>query len=135
MTPSIIWGIGVGLVIAVIDAAATVLGTRFSPTEWPIGDIDLLLNVALYSLIGFQVGKATGLIRDAAEGAVLAGFVVSAIGLAFIWLLQPAVGGIESSWDVVEMVARNVAIGGVLGIMAGCFGTRAGQQGRSGGRL
>lgn len=135
MTPSIIWGIGIGLVIAVVDAAAAILGTRFSPTEWPIGDIDLMLNVALYSLIGFQVGKATGLIRDAAEGAVLAGFLVSAIGLAFAWLFQVPNTGIGSTWEVISMVSWNVAMGGVLGIMAGWFGMRAGQSGRSSGRL
>ena len=129
MTPSVVWGIGIGLVIALVDAAATVLADRLNPTEWPIGDIDLVLNVALFSLIGYQVGRATGLVRDAAEGSVLAGFVVSVIGIAFVWLLKPTIGGIESTWEVVETVSRNVAIGGVLGIMAGWFGARAGQDG------
>ena len=131
MAPSVVWGFGVGLIIALVDAVAIFLTARSNPTEWPIGDVDMLLNVVLYALIGFRVGKATGLIRDAAEGAVLAGFVVSAIGVLFLWLLKPAVGGIETPWDVIGIVSQNIAIGGVLGTIMGWLGVRSGQDSAS----
>ena len=56
MAPSIVWGIGVGLIIAVADAVTIILAGSVDPTQWPIDDIDTLVNIALYSLIGFKVG-------------------------------------------------------------------------------
>lgn len=129
MTPSIIWGIGVGLVIALADAVTIFLTARESPPALPISEIDIMINVALYTLIGFRVGKETGLVRDAAEGAVLAGFVVSVVGIGFLGLLKPAVGGIDSSMDIVAIVAQNVALGGLIGIVSGWIGSRTGQDG------
>jgi len=129
VAPSIVWGIGVGLVIALADAVTIFLTARESPPTLPISEIDLMLNVALYTLIGFRVGRATGLVRDAAEGGVLAGFVVSAVGIGFLLLLKPAVGGINSTLDVVAIVAQNVAMGGLIGIVSGWIGSRAGQDG------
>jgi hypothetical protein len=129
VSPSVVWGIGVGLIIGLADALAVFLTARGSPPEWPIDEIDMMINVVLYTLIGFRVGKATGLIRDAAEGCVLAGFVVSAVGLAFLLFLKPAVGGIESTYTVVQLVAQNVALGGLIGIVSGWIGSRTGQDG------
>jgi len=129
VTPSIVWGIGVGLLIALVDAVTTFLTARESPPALPISEINIMLNVALYTLIGFRVGKETGLVRDAAEGAVLAGFVVSAIGIGFLLLLKPAVGGIDSNMDMVAIVAQNVALGGLIGIVSGWMGSRVGQEG------
>ena len=129
MTPSIVWGIGVGLLIALVDAVTTFLTARESPPALPISEINIMLNVALYTLIGFRVGKETGLVRDAAEGTVLAGFVVSAIGIGFLLLLKPAVGGIDSTMDMVAILAQNVALGGLIGIVSGWMGSRVGQEG------
>ena len=129
MSPSIVWGLGVGLVIALADAVTIFLTARPAPPEFPISEIDIMINVALYTLIGFRVGRATGLVRDAAESTVLAGFVVSAIGIAFLTLLRPAVGGIDSTSDVVAIVAQNVALGGLIGIVSGWLGSRVSQDG------
>lgn len=131
MPPSVRWGIGIGLVIALVDAVTTFLIARPSPPEWPITEINIMLNVMLYTMIGFRIGKATGLVRDAAEGCVLAGFVVSAIGIGFLLLIRPAVGGIDSMLDIVGLIAQNVALGGLIGIVSGWLGSRAGQDSAS----
>jgi hypothetical protein len=131
VTPSVVWGIGIGLVIALVDAVTTFLIARPAPSEWPITEVNIMLNVMLYTIIGFRVGKATGLVRDAAEGCVLAGFLVSAVGIAFLWVLRPAVGGIDSSLDVVGLMAQNVALGGLIGIVAGWLGSRTRQDSAS----
>ena len=129
MAPSIAWGLGAGLVIALADAVTSFLAARGLLTEWPISEIDLIINVVLYTLIGFRVGKATGSVRDAAEGGVIAGFLVSLIGIGFLLLLKPTVDGIESPMHVVGLVAQNVALGGLIAIVSGWIGSRAGIDG------
>ncbi len=128
MAPSVVWGVSIGLVIATVDAVAVYLTGTLSLTEWPINDVDLLLNVMLYSLIGFRVGRATGLVRDAAEGGVIAGAVVSIVIIGVLLLLKPPIGSIESVRDGIAVAAQNVALGGVLAIISGWFGARAGQN-------
>ena len=125
MAPSIVWGLGVGLVIALADAVTSFLAARSLLTDWPISELDLTINVVLYTLIGFRVGRATGLVRDAAEGGVMAGFLVSFVGIGFLLLLKPAVGGIDSPMDVVGLISQNVALGGLIAIISGWLGSRA----------
>ena len=129
MTPSIVWGLGVGLVIALADAVTIYLTARPTPPELPLAEINIMINVALYTLAGFRVGKATGIVRAAAESAVLAAFVVSAIGVAFLMLLRPEIGSIQSTTDVVAILAQNVALGGLIGIVAGWIGSRVAEAG------
>jgi hypothetical protein len=129
VAPSVVWGVAIGLVIAVVDAVAVYLtGALNLPSEWPIDDIDLLLNVMLYTLVGFRVGRASGLVRDAAEGGVIAGVVVTIVIIGFLLVLKPPVGSIESVRDGVAVAAQNVALGGILAIISGWFGARAGQN-------
>ena len=128
MPPSVVWGIGVGLAIAAIDTASLVLVGMSSTSQWPISDIDFLANIVLYTLIGFRVGKSTGVVRDAAESGVLAGVLVAAIGITATYALRPATGTIDTPNDVIAIVAQNVAIGGVLGILAGWLGSRVVQD-------
>ncbi|MCC7372110.1 MAG: hypothetical protein IT306_27085 [Chloroflexi bacterium] len=126
MAPSIVWGIGIGLVIGLADSITVFLEAHAMAPELPISEVNLLLNIGLYSLIGFRVGRAMGLVRDAAEGGVLAGFVVALIDIGFLLLLKPTVGSLAvSSWiDAVAILAQNVAMGGVIGIVTGWFGSR-----------
>jgi hypothetical protein len=126
--PSVAWGLGVGLAIAAIDTASLVLVGMSSTSQWPISDIDFLANIVLYTLIGFRVGKSTGVVRDAAESGVLAGVLVAAIGITATYALRPATGTIDTPNDVIAIVAQNVAIGGVLGILAGWLGSRVVQD-------
>jgi hypothetical protein len=123
--PSIVWGVGVGLVIGAIDTLALVLMSNPGTSQWPIADADFLANVMLYSLIGFRVGKLTGIVREAAEAGVIAAVLVAAIAIAASYLTRTPGGGIGSAYDVVGPLAQNIAIGGVLGIVAGWLGSRS----------
>lgn len=125
MPPSVVWGVGVGLVIAAIDTLSLVLMGMDGPNQWPIADVNILANVMLYSLIGFRVGRATGVVRDAAESGVIAGVLVAAVAIAVTFALKPAGSSIGSINDIIGIVAQNVAIGGVLAILTGWLGSRA----------
>jgi len=118
---SIVWGIGIGLIIAAADAATIILAGRFDPTQVPIDDIDTLINVALYSLIGFKVGRATGTVRDAAEAGVMAGVLVGLVGLAVARAFPGSVGGVETTTTMNQMIAQdawNIVFGGCLACVA-----------------
>ena len=128
MPPSVVWGVGVGLVIAAIDTLALVLMNTDATSQWPIGDVDFLANVVLYSLIGFRVGKATGVVREAAEAGVIAAVLVSAVAIAASFLIRPPTGGGDSANTVIALLAQNIAIGGVLAILAGWLGSRSQQD-------
>lgn len=125
MAPSVAWGIGVGSIIAVIDTVALVLTSTDGSRQGLISDVDFLANVMLYSLIGFRVGRITGVVREAAEAGVIAAVLVAAIALAANLVLRPATGTIDSTQEVIAIVAQNIAIGGVLAILAGWIGSRA----------
>lgn len=131
MAPSIVWGIGVGLIIAAADAVTIILTGRIDTSQIPIGDIDLLINIALYSLIGYKVGRATGLVRDGAEAGVLAGVLVGLVGLAVARAFPLPTGDPLTTYDIVEQIASNIVYGGCLGIVAGWFGSRATRGGSS----
>jgi hypothetical protein len=125
VAPSIIWGIGIGLIIAAVDAVTIILAGSVDPNQWPIDDIDTLVNIALYSLIGFRVGRSTGTVRDAAEAGVLAGVLVGLIGVGVARLFPPPTGAVDSPNQIIAQVAWNIVFGGVLAIIAGWFGSRA----------
>ena len=128
MPPSVVWGVGVGLVIAAIDTLTLVLKGMNGTSGWPIDDVDFLANVMLYSLIGFRVGKVTGVVREAAEAGVIAGVLVAAIGIAVSFVIKTPEGGIMSANDIVGIVAQNIAIGGVLATLTGWLGSRSQQD-------
>ncbi|MFN8634418.1 MAG: hypothetical protein U0893_11230 [Chloroflexota bacterium] len=131
MAPSIVWGIGIGLVIAAIDTALVVGAGAVQLTDWPIADIDFLANVVLYTLIGFQVGKATGVLRDAAEGGVMAGVLVGAIAIGVTTFVRPPLDSVDptSTSSLIRVMAENIALGGVLSLLSGFLGTRSRQEG------
>jgi hypothetical protein len=128
LTPSVAWGLGLGLLIAVIDTISVVLIGSVGPSTVPIADLDQIANVVLYSLIGFQIGKRTGVVRDAAEGGVMAGILVAVVGIAVAFALPASTGGIRTATDAVAVVAMNVAMGGVLSIVTGWVGARSQQD-------
>lgn len=128
MAPSVAWGVGLGLLIALIDTIAVVwIGTTEAST-FPIADIDQVANIVLYSLIGFQVGKRTGVVRDAAEGGMIAALLVATIGVGVSAFLPSTAGGISSPAEVVAVFALNIALGGVLSIITGWVGTHSQQD-------
>ena len=125
MPPSIVWGVGVGLAIAAIDALAVVLMTVPSLSQWPIADLDYMANIVLYSFIGFRVGKVTGVVREAAESGVLAAAIVAVVGIAVSIAIRPSTEAVDTTMEVVRVVSHNVALGGVLAIVAGWVGSRS----------
>lgn len=125
MPPSVAWGVGVGLIIAVIDTVAIVLMSMSGTSQGLISDVDFLANVMLYSLVGFRVGRITGVVREAAEAGVIAAVLVAAIALSINFVVRPAAGTIDSTQEAIGIVAQNIAIGGVLAILAGWIGRRA----------
>ena len=125
MPPSVTWGVGVGLVIAAIDTLSVVLMGMSGASQWPIEEVELLVKVMLYSLIGFRVGKATGAVREAAEAGVIAAVLVAAISIAVAYVVRPPAAVLDSPYAIVGIVAQNIAIGGILGILTGWLGTRA----------
>lgn len=131
MPPSLAWGLGLGLLIAAIDTVAALLAGSGQAANVPIGDLDQIANVVLYSLIGFQVGRRTGVVREAAEAGVVAALLVAAIGTVVAMTLPMPSGGIRSVGDVVGIFAINIAIGGTLAIVTGWAGSRAAQDVRN----
>lgn len=127
MAPSIVWGIGLGLVIAAIDLASVLVVGAFGPDCWPVGDLEMMASVILFSLIGFRVGKITGVVRDAAEAGVLAGVIVAAIAIAVSLLLKPPAALIDTPNEMIGIVAQKVAIGGILAIVSGWLGKQSRQ--------
>ena len=125
MPPSVAWGVGVGLVIAAIDTVAIVLMSTSGMSQGLISDIDFLANVMLYTLIGYRVGRITGVVREAAESGVIAAVLVAAIALTINFVVRPAAGTVDTAQEAVGILAQNIAIGGVLAILAGWIGTRA----------
>ena len=129
MAPSIVWGVGIGLVIATIDTVSIVLMRSAATSGWPIADIDDLANIMLYAFVGFRVGMVTGVVRDAAEAGVIAGILVGLIAIAVQFVMPLPTGGIDSPNQMIGVLALNVAMGGILSIVSGWFGTKAGRQG------
>jgi hypothetical protein len=134
VAPSLVWGIGIGLVIAAIDTVSIVLIRSAGASEWPIADIDDLANIMLYAFVGFRVGMMTGVVRDAAEAGVIAGVVVGVVALAVQWFMPLPTGAIESVNQVIGVLALNVALGGVLAIVTGWFGSQSSRRGPSSSR-
>ena len=125
MPPSVAWGVGVGLIIAVIDTVAIVLMSTSGTSQGLISDVDFMANVMLYSLVGFRVGRITGVVREAAEAGVIAAVIVAAIALVTNFAFRPAAGTVDSMPEAIGILAQNIAIGGVLAILAGWIGSRA----------
>jgi len=126
--PSLKWGLGAGFAIAAIDGLATVIGTVAAPNADIVQVLDLLANVVLFSLVGLRVGRATGIVRDAAEGGVLAGFIAGVIGIALAFVNQTT-PGLPTVQDIVGVLALNVAMGGVLAWLNGWLGSWAQKSG------
>ncbi|MCC6176553.1 MAG: hypothetical protein IT305_14695 [Chloroflexi bacterium] len=131
MPPTLLWGIGIGLVIAAIDTiAGLIVGSAGSNAEI-IDLVDWLANIALYSLAGLRVGRATGVVRAAAEAGVIAGAIAGGIAIVLSFTLRPDASASVGWQDAVGVLALNVAIGGILAWLNGWIGTRANESGKA----
>jgi hypothetical protein len=116
-----------GSLVALADTL-TLLATRGMPAEGDTAQIlaaaDQVLNVVLFSIVGIKVGRATGIVRSAAEAGVLAGAIAGAVAVAALYLFPDGSAGSISSQQVVGTLALNVAMGGVLALVNGWIATR-----------
>jgi hypothetical protein len=127
VSPVLAWGLLVGVLVAVADTV-TLLVTRGLPPEGDTAQIlaaaDQVVNVVLFSIVGIKVGRATGVVRSAAEAGVLAGALAGAVAVATMYLVPVDSPGAISAQQVVGTLALNVAMGGVLAMLNGWIATR-----------
>ena len=123
MSPTLSWGLGAGLVIVVIDAVTLLVSPNVGDVAELVELVDLLANIAILSFLGLRVGRMTGIVRSAAEAGVIAGAVAGVVGLAILYLTRA--GAPPNSQEIVQGLALNVAMGGVIAWMNGFFGARA----------
>ena len=132
MSPTLSWGLGTGLCVAVVDAVTLLASRALGPAseaDFVIAWLNILANVVLFSTVGMRVGRLTGLVRSAAEAGVLAALVAATVNVGLAYALpQPGAGPI-GPLDVVRTFAENVAIGGVLAWASGLYVTRGREAG------
>ncbi len=127
MSPTLSWGLGAGLVIVVIDALTLLVSANVAAAADIVELVDMLANVAILSFLGLRVGRLTGVVRSAAEAGVIAGAVAGVVGLAILYLTRA--GGPPTTLEIVQGLALNVALGGVIAWLNGFFGVRAREAG------
>ena len=127
MSPTWTWGLGAGLVIALVDALAVLVKANAGDAAEVVDLVDLLANVAILSFLGLRLGRLTGVVRSAAEAGVIAGAIAGLAALGLQYVMSSA--GPLSTRDVVQLLAFNVAMGGVIAWMNGFFGVRAREAG------
>jgi len=128
VSPILKWGLGVGFAIVLLDAAG-VFASRSLPLDSDarqyVDLADNLANIVLFSLAGLRVGRETGIVRAAAEAGVLAGAVAGAVASLYPFLLPDPAGPPPTLQTVVEVLAWNIAMGGVLALLNGWIGSRS----------
>lgn len=123
MSPTLTWGLGAGLLIAVIDAVTLFVTANAASTAEIVGLVNLLANIAILAFVGLRVGRLTGVVRSAAEAGVIAGLVAGLLGLVVLYVARP--GEPPTTLEMVQGLALNVALGGVVAWLNGIVGARA----------
>ncbi len=114
------WGVGVGLVLALVDfaAAETVRVVGNADLATAVELVDLVVNLVLFGLVGYRVATAHGVLRAGLEAAVLAGSIVGGLAVAHgLWRES-----VPELADAVALVAWNI----VLAALAGALGAWGG---------
>jgi hypothetical protein len=127
--PSVVWGLTTGLFVAIVDAASIVLPASLGVNADAAKIVDLMVNVVLFAILGFRVGRWGGVVRDAAEAGVLAGVVAATIGVAFSLLMHIDPESGSQTNEIVGTYAMNIALGGVIAMFSGWYGTIARESG------
>ena len=127
MSPSLSWGLGAGLLIVVIDALTLFVSVNVGAAAEIVELVDLLANIAILAFLGLRVGRATGVVRSAAEAGVVAGAIAGLVGLAILYFTRAS--GPPTTLEIVQGLALNVAMGGVIAWLNGVMGVRARQAG------
>lgn len=127
MSPTFVWGLGAGVVIVAVDTLTMVVSAAATSIAETIQLADLLVNIAILSFVGLRVGKATGVVRNAAEAGVIAGVLAGLGGVALLFFTRGEAPPTTS--EVVQLMALNVAMGGVLAWVNGLVGVRTREAG------
>jgi hypothetical protein len=136
MSPVLKWGLGVGLVIVVVDTLSVFATRRVGPESDAaqyIALVDQFANVLLLSVMGRRVVLLVGIVRAAAEAGVLAGAVAGFAAIA-VTAVFPQAGIPPSTREMIGTLAFNVAMGGIVALISAFIATRAqaSRAGRSG---
>ena len=129
MPPSVAWGLTTGLFVAIVDTASIVLPGTLGINGDAVKIADLMVSVVLFAILGFRVGRWAGIVRDAAEGGVIAGVVAASIDVAFSLLMHIAPETGSQASEIVGVYALNIALGGVIAMFSGWYGTIARESG------
>ncbi len=120
--------VAVGLTISVIDAVAVIvtrsLGADSESAQY-VSAADQIANIVLFSILGFRVGKATGLPRGAAEAGVIAGSIAGLVAVAIGFVVPSATSEAATAREIIGVLALNVAMGGLVSLANGWLGSRA----------
>ena len=127
MSPTLSWGLGAGALIAAIDALTVLISANVGDAGEMVQLVDLLANIAILSFVGLRVGRQTGVVRSAAEAGVIAGVIAGLASLVMLFVTRAS--GPPTSLEMVQQLALNVALGGVIAWMNGFFGARAREAG------
>jgi hypothetical protein len=127
--PFVTSGLTTGLLIAIIDAAAIAAPGTLGINGDLVELIDLLANIALYSHLGLRVGRASGVVREAAEAGVVTALVAATIGVAMASMLGGDAAAGSLAQVAIRTYALNIALGGVLAVVNGWLGAKAHQSG------
>ncbi len=118
----------VGLVISVIDTVALVaargIGADSEAAQY-VSAADQIANIVLFSILGFRVGRGTGLARSAAEAGVLAGSIAGLVAVAVGFAVPSTDGERATTREIISVLALNVAMGGLVSLANGWIGSRA----------
>ncbi|SRR5579884_555953 len=127
------WGVGVGVLVVLVDTLASQVSLRITEPDLAaaIELLDLLVNLGLCGIAGYRVAGARGELRPGLEAAVLAGLLVGLGGLAADLLgvgFQATQGSEElTTTTAVYFVAMNI----VLAAGAGALGAWGGSATRA----
>jgi len=127
--PSVVWGLTTGLFVAIVDAASIVLPGSLGINPDAAKIVDLMVSVVLFAILGFRVGRWGGVVRDAAEGGVIAGVVAATIDVAFSLLMHIDPESGSQLNEIIGIFALNIALGGVIAMFSGWYGTIARESG------
>jgi len=116
------WGLAVGLVIVLVDAAAGELTRSISDGDLAaaVELVDLLVNLALLGWVGHRVAGALGDLRNGLEAAVLAGLIAGLGGVGYHLVRG---GEPTTPTDAVALVAWNVVLAAAAGALGAWVGS------------
>lgn len=131
VSPTLVWGLGAGLTIVAVDTLTMVVSGAAASIAETVQLVDLLVNIAILSFVGLRVGRATGMVRSAAEAGVIAGLLGGLAGIALLFYTRstatPAI--VPPTQELVQLLALNVAMGGVIAWVNGFLGVRSRDSG------